>query len=209
MNISALNNTGRFSIGQEIFVAIIVHNVYRDGRYVKEEYPDFFLVGHQIPVTPVDVKFRKLTVKSHHKVAWEYDEEKELKYDGYQLYDEEGNIYHNQFPTASYGQLSDSSNHRFCPIEDADKRKALFGFFSVEKLLENNRISKDRNPREFSEHEQKFIYRSQTNRAFILSAFQRDFGKTHEIFNEVIYEGVGRDGKPYKITRDAIRKKGN
>jgi hypothetical protein len=64
--------------------------------------------------TPVTrIHFTKLTVKEHHKVAWDYDETGEAKYDGYVLVDDAKRLYHNQYPTASYGQLSDTANRRY------------------------------------------------------------------------------------------------
>lgn len=54
----------------------------------------------------------KLTVTEHHKVRHEYQGEGESPtLDGYVLTDEAGTIWHNQYPTASYEQLSDEGDN--------------------------------------------------------------------------------------------------
>ncbi len=60
------------------------------------------------------IQIIKLTVKEHHKVRWDYDEDNaEPKYDGFLLEDEKGRRWSNQYPTASYEQLSDSADRQF------------------------------------------------------------------------------------------------
>lgn len=71
-------------------------------------------------ITPVpqlfkiqSMRFFDLTVTEHHKVPGEWSDEKE--YDGFIATDKNGNIWHNQYPRASYGQLSDSADGNFSP----------------------------------------------------------------------------------------------
>lgn len=52
------------------------------------------------------VWLKELEVKEHHKVGWDQDPAGEKKHDGYILQDSDGKYYHNQYPSASYGQLS-------------------------------------------------------------------------------------------------------
>lgn len=53
-----------------------------------------------------------LTVLEHHKVPWEHGSDS--IYDGYILQKEEdGTLWWNQYPTASYGQLDTSEDQRF------------------------------------------------------------------------------------------------
>lgn len=57
----------------------------------------------------------KVTVKSmacaeHHKVPSSYDPDGEKRYDGFTFRDEGGTTWYNQYPCASYGQLSDRAD---------------------------------------------------------------------------------------------------
>jgi len=60
------------------------------------------------------IRFSKLTVTEHHRVPehWEEDETK-LTCDGYLLKDENGAVFANQYPRASYGQMTDTADRRF------------------------------------------------------------------------------------------------
>lgn len=64
---------------------------------------------------PSKINFTKLTVTEHHQVYDSYDEKREKppEHDGYILTDTDGKQWANQYPTASYGQLSDEANRRF------------------------------------------------------------------------------------------------
>lgn len=64
---------------------------------------------------PSKINFTKLMVTEHHKVYDSYDEKrtKPPECDGYILTDTEGRLWSNQYPTASYGQMSDEGNRRF------------------------------------------------------------------------------------------------
>lgn len=64
---------------------------------------------------PSKINFTKLMVTEHHKVYDTYDEKREKppECDGYILTDTEGRLWSNQYPTASYGQMSDEGNRRF------------------------------------------------------------------------------------------------
>ena len=94
--------TGRFHIGQEIYVVATVINgrntINTTLGTVHGDQPTFH--------------FKKLTVTEHHKVSdqWAYRESR--VYDGYILTDGE-DIYFNQYPSAKYSQLNDSGDHLF------------------------------------------------------------------------------------------------
>ena len=94
--------TGRYSIGEEIYACVFV---YSDRISTSQPY-----MMRSIE-TPTDIKFIKLTVKEHHKVPGDYDDE--VKYDGYILAADDGTIFTNQYPRASYGQLSDRDDRIF------------------------------------------------------------------------------------------------
>ena len=94
--------TGRYSIGEEIYACVFVHN---DRISTGQPYMEWS------NETPTDIKFIKLTVKEHHKVPGEYDDE--VKYDGYILAADDGKIFTNQYPRAGYGQISDRGDRIF------------------------------------------------------------------------------------------------
>lgn len=94
--------TGRYSIGEEIYACVFVH-----GDRISTSQPYSMWPNE----TPTDIKFIKLTVKEHHRVSGEYDDE--VKYDGYILTADDGKIFTNQYPLASYGQISDRGDRIF------------------------------------------------------------------------------------------------
>ena len=94
--------TGRYSVGEEIYACVFVYN---DRISTSQPY-----MMRSIE-TPADIKFIKLTIKEHHKVPGDYDEE--IKYDGYILAADDGTIFTNQYPRASYGQVSDRGDRIF------------------------------------------------------------------------------------------------
>lgn len=71
---------------------------------------------------PSKINLIKLSVAEHHKVPNEWDEKaKPVKdCDGYLLRDDNGLVYANQYPRASYGQTSDTANRRFCRYIEND-----------------------------------------------------------------------------------------
>lgn len=68
------------------------------------------------------IEFDHLTVAEHHKVNQEYDEAgAEPSCDGYLLQSSKGEAWSNQYPTAHYGQWSDSANRLFTRYFSGDK----------------------------------------------------------------------------------------
>ena len=62
----------------------------------------------------VKINIVPLIVTKHYKVRGDYDKEDTVPtYDGYVLKDMQGNTWYNQYPRASYGQISDECNQRF------------------------------------------------------------------------------------------------
>ena len=94
--------TGRYSIGEEIYACVFVYN-----DRISTGQPYMYWSNE----TPTDIEFIKLTVKEHHKVPGDYDDE--VKYDGYILAADDGTIFTNQYPRASYGQLNDRGDRIF------------------------------------------------------------------------------------------------
>tara|TARA_B100000700_G_scaffold71270_1_gene79226 strand:- start:4036 stop:4668 length:633 start_codon:yes stop_codon:yes gene_type:complete len=58
-----------------------------------------------------EIYFRKLIITDHEKVSGEFSTEKE--YDGFKAKDSDGNVWHNQYPEASYSQTSNEQDFVF------------------------------------------------------------------------------------------------
>lgn len=98
----------RFTIGQKLFTIGLVLNSKSTGK--------ISIHGHFVNPIPSlysisKIQFNELTITEHHKVAGEWSDKKE--YDGFKAVDKNGLTYSNQYPIASYGQLSDNKNHEF------------------------------------------------------------------------------------------------
>jgi len=80
------------------------------------------------------IQFNELTITEHHKVSGEWSNKKE--YDGFKAVDKNGLIYSNQYPIASYGQLTDNKNHEFelDLVEETYEKNSHLG---LDKFFEN------------------------------------------------------------------------
>lgn len=58
----------------------------------------------------ISLEVLALTCKEHCKVGWDQEAGGEPKYDGFIFEDQQGRVWHNQYPKASYGQIDDSQN---------------------------------------------------------------------------------------------------
>ena len=83
----------------------------------------------------LEISIKNLTVIEHHKVPSSDEPDGEKNYDGFVLKDNEGRIWHNQFPHASYGQISDESNRLFDPAWDVSDDE-LHEFYNMKLLTE-------------------------------------------------------------------------
>jgi hypothetical protein len=86
------------------------------GPWVSE--PHIFNVTENVQFEIVE-----LTVTEHHKVSWEYDTENKLDCDGFKLIDAKNIVWHNQFPKASYGQMTDSQDRIFNRRDELEEEK--------------------------------------------------------------------------------------
>lgn len=112
----AQNNTGRFQVSQRIVV--MQYQLKINGHPASHTFSpvtyipwsswmgDMVLVGN-------GVKFKVLTVTEELDVPWDQDPKGEKKYKGYLLKDDDGNVRSNQYPHASYGQTTTSSDYHF------------------------------------------------------------------------------------------------
>lgn len=99
----------RYNIGQTLFAAHFVFASHNDCGNLLYTKPLLFSNEQ-----PLQINFAKLEVTEHHKVRNSYDDESKVpEYDGYVLKDSNGVEFHNQYPTASYGQTTDTGNRRF------------------------------------------------------------------------------------------------
>lgn len=109
------NTTGRYSIGEEIYCITFK---YSDTINVSTSMIAVVMDGN-----PDIVVFNKLTVKEHHKVPNRYDLTDTCN-DGYVLEDENGIVFHNQYPYADYGQVSDAGD-RYFVIDFSNKSEEI------------------------------------------------------------------------------------
>lgn len=131
-----MSENTRYSVGQEIIIVNFTYGSTPDNRFSNRP----FLFG--AAVYPI-VSFETLTVTEHHKVPWDQDPKGELKYDGFVLKDSKGRIWHNQYPKASYGQISDQGDRTFylpywkAEAEDKENDKA----YSDAKFVEGETLT--------------------------------------------------------------------
>lgn len=130
----------RFQVNQNLFAVHFGYNANVPRTY--GFYPIPLLFDN---VEPDDINFVKLTVTEHHKVPYVYDDKAELKYDGYLLKNDVGVVFANQYPRASYDQLSDEFNRRFAVhITESgvldkmqeENEKAVFEYHLLSDVLE-------------------------------------------------------------------------
>jgi hypothetical protein len=101
------SSTGRYYPGQELYGIAFSYeskdmSSYRAPMLHDTEYPSA-------------IHILKLVVTHHHRVPNEYDDKPNptLDNDGYLLMDTRDRVFTNQYPRASYGQLSDTGNRVF------------------------------------------------------------------------------------------------
>lgn len=101
----------RYEIGQTLFA--VQFNFAADleaGRIGMFRQP--LLYSDEMPVA---INIEKMVVTEHHRVYWDQDDKRQgaPEYDGFILVGEDGKKWANQYPDASYGQISDTANRRF------------------------------------------------------------------------------------------------
>ena len=101
----------RYSVGQKLPVLFLMR-APKDGDDVTLNLMFFGFTPLLDDVEP-EIEIKALTVLSEHKVPWEFGDGDETPYDGFILEDAKGNTWHNQYPVAAYGQLSDTADAMF------------------------------------------------------------------------------------------------
>lgn len=123
----------RYTVGKKYPFILIQHELYLtvDDRQVHLRYVDCpgrpYLPWEE-GATLLGIALRMLTCAEHHKVPNEWDEKNELTCDGFVFKDESDNtVWYNQYPRASYGQISDTNDRRVRLHEpDESKFKEMF-----------------------------------------------------------------------------------
>ena len=105
--------TLRFTPGEEY---LFVHLDYTPAR------PRFGSVYLPWEDTLEAMRVIKVRCEEHHPVRSEWDDAAaEPQYQGFIFKDAEGTVYHNQYPTASYGQLTDHADRMLHHAEVTDE----------------------------------------------------------------------------------------
>ena len=179
-------NKTRYTVGQEI---IVVGFNYGPGKEVWFNHRPFAFAGTYYPLS---IELFKLKVIEHHKVAWNINPYGERRYDGFILSTEEGGIWYNQYPVASYGQVSDVADRRFTinyakmtPSNETEEEEFAsrcenLGFITVETLT--GFISDFYRSVHFAQQEIQSPNQAVRNRAHLIIKFFDDLVK--QIFNK-------------------------
>lgn len=84
--------------------------------------------------TVIETKIQLLTCTEEHKVPWSYDPEGEKKYDGFVFQTQDNQVFENQYPTAEYGQLSNTCDRIF-ESKTKPEDKSFWSFYDLKKYL--------------------------------------------------------------------------
>lgn len=99
----------RFSVGQKVWV---VGFILTD-KQGKVQRPYMYLKPRPFEYNVEKIFFEQLTITEEHAVPGEWSDEKQYK--GYIAVNDKGDVFHNQYPRASYGQLDDTCDSLFTP----------------------------------------------------------------------------------------------
>lgn len=220
----------RYQLNEQIFV---IHFDYQSLRMVANKQfqaADFrmpFMFGDK--EIPNKVNLECLTVAEHHKVAWDQDPDGKKEYDGYLLTDSEGNLMANQYPTASYGQMSDTANRRFtCHFEEGTDTDVILEVFNrgerqvyeyaeladvirnmtegVTKLQVKIDEGSEKHSKENLDHWTSLVFSLKQMLKMIEEAFQAKYPEwTYEVKEVEIFKD--KEGKPYMVDRCVFTKK--
>lgn len=225
-------STGRYSIGEKI-IAVAIRTVYpgKCGNAPKVSWalncPPHY-IAREFGAKVAGMVFKEFEVVEHHKVHLDYDgdDKAEPTCDGYILKDEFGILYTNQFPRASYGQMSDRGNYIFT-IDDRgipdDQINAMvnddsrpYRFIEVGQLTESmdgssylkDQLAKLNEVGEENTHLSLHgIAYVQEQLASLVYAFNSKFGQTHTLQKETFHKGIDKHGKPYELKYYRVKEK--
>ena len=179
-------NKTRYIVGQEI--EVIGFN-YGSGKEVWFAPRPFAFNGAYYPLS---IELFNLKVTEHHQVAWDQDPKGKKQYDGFILTAEDGSVWYNQYPRASYSQTSDTADRRFTinyakmtPRDETQQKEFAsrcesLGFITVETLT--GFISDFYRAVHFAQQEIQSPNQAVRNRAHLIIKFFDDLVK--QIFNK-------------------------
>ncbi|AXG67017.1 hypothetical protein HOU08_gp291 [Dickeya phage vB_DsoM_JA29] len=134
----------RYELNQS-YVFFAAQSIFEDGRIIEKMHA----YQSTNPKDKLkDIQFVVGTCKEHHKVPWDQDPKGEKKYDGFIFELSDGIKATNQYPSASYGQMSDTADgvisllshyyekfdKDFDRISEAD---VYLEYFSFQRHMEN------------------------------------------------------------------------
>lgn len=102
----------RYQVGEELFTVNFQFEG-RDNTWNSRFHVPFLSLPFDAEEKVSGIRFLKLTVKEHHKVPDHWGDADKLVGDGFILTSENGSIFHNQYPRAFYGQISNEADRRF------------------------------------------------------------------------------------------------
>lgn len=210
--------TGRYSVGQQIVgvAAVVAYpgNNKTPACKRSQVFLPSVLGATESGVKVLDFVFKLFTVKEHCRVPHEYGEENDHSCDGYILQPSENNaneqVWYNQYPVASFGQLDDTGNYIFnLRIADntSDKEfqrifndwKNPWQFIEIDYFLgkisltqqEKEKLIKDLNS-ENPRYSLNAVAKTQQTYLSFMQAFNRDLGDRFKIIEKEIYPGYFR-----------------
>lgn len=139
----------RYQIGEKILAIGFYHESDKATKTLINS------IGYVVASPDLEWKFKiiELEVTEHHKVPVSYYENEGNTADGYVL--KSGDlVFHNQYPTASYGQLSDAANRVFSlkfepgTLKDQVEKHIVLRYTLLSEQYEflRNDIHRDREP---------------------------------------------------------------
>lgn len=166
----------RHNVGDDVYVVSFAVSTTDEVKRIRDT--TFFLPWEE---TLSCTKLQKLTVREHHKVPEHFGESikdsvAKNECDGYVLGGEDGSCWYNQFPTASYQQLSDSADYIYRRVSD-DKVKWSAPYVGFTHYMENllHGIYELEHGKRRDPVRSKMLHKLYTDLKFL---FERSFKKT-------------------------------
>lgn len=220
--------TGRYSVGEKLLVVAQVINIPgRNGNPAAMQTSTSMMSywqKNEYGASHRRFEFLELEVIEHHKVSSEYDEKDLKDCDGYILKSADGRIFHNQYPRASYGQVSDRANYIFTEALPESDWEAAFEnerkkgkpvqsvqFVLAGNLADDSSMSRKDKQKYLNQVNEKIEDYNVPAIAFLDGLHRdlirelnthKDYGNKWKFKRTVLYKGISNhSGKPFEITR--------
>lgn len=129
------------------FARVFVDAEGRRDPSKRSEFKQDVVTFYPFPTPPfedelIGVHVSMLTCKEHHRVPNAWDSQNRLDNDGFIFEDDAGRVWYNQYPRASYGQMSDEADRRvWMHVVDNEAAKAAIDNGAVYEMeLATNRL---------------------------------------------------------------------